>query len=243
MHPSLRHTEHRPWPLPRSPWKWRQTWHDLAFLHWPVRPEALRTHVPPPLELDLHDGFAWLGLVPFRMSGVTLRGVPAVPWLSRFIEMNLRTYVTLGDRPGVFFLRMDASRLPAVLAARGSLGLPYVWSSMRVREENGAVDYSSRNGAAAFEGQYRPTGAVAPAVPNSREWFLTERYCLYTRHRQRLLRVDIHHAPFPLQPAAVDVRRNTIPQSCGLPPQPDAPVAHFSKRQEVIGWGAMEPVA
>ena len=239
MHPSLRHVDHRPWPLPASPWKWRQTWHDLLFLHWPLPAQALAPLIPAPLQLDTRDGSAWLGLVPFWMSGVTLRGAPAVPWLSAFIEMNLRTYVTHRDRPGVFFLRMDASRALAVWAARFALGLPYVWSSMRVRQrDNGSVHYSSRRGAAAFEARYAPELPVRNAEPGSLEAFLTERYCLYTRHRDRLFRVDIHHAPWPLEPAVVEIRRNTIPESCGLPPQTTGPLAHLSRRQDVIGWGA-----
>ena len=240
MHPSLVHTGHRPWPLPASPWKWRQTWHDLLFLHWPLPASALQPFVPAPLELDTHDGTAWLGLVPFWMSGVTLRGAPAVPWLSRFAEMNLRTYVSFRDRAGVLFLRMDAARAPAVLAARLSLGLPYVWSSMDVRRKGDAVEYLSRNRKAVFDGTYRPTGLAQAAAPATREWFLTERYCLYSKRRGRLLRVDIHHAPWPLQPAAVELRSNTIPESCGLPPQTSHPIAHFSRRQDVIGWGAVE---
>ena len=176
------------------------------------------------------------------MSGVTLRGAPAVPWISTFTEMNLRTYVAHRGRPGVFFLRMDASRALAVWAARFSLGLPYVWSSMRVRQDDtGSVYYSSRRGSAVFEGSYAaelPAHHPEPASPESLEAFLTERYCLYSPHRGRLLRVDIHHAPWPLEPAVVEIRSNTIPESCGLPPQTTRPIAHLSRRQDVIGWSA-----
>ena len=135
MHPALERTDHRPWPLPASPWRWRQVWHDLLFIHWPVPAEVLKAHVPPSLTIDERGGSAWLSLVPFHMSDVTLRGVPALPWLSAFAEMNLRTYVTLDGKPGVWFLRMDAERALAVWTARFGLGLPYVWSSMRVAPE------------------------------------------------------------------------------------------------------------
>jgi hypothetical protein len=243
MHPSLDYLGHRPWPLPAARWKWRQSWHDLLFLHWPVSPDALKKHVSPPLELDLRDGSAWLGLVPFRMSGVTLRGFPALPWLSAFAEMNLRTYVTLRGRPGVVFLRMDASRALAVWAAKLTLGLPYVWSSMHVRRSDGRVDYFSRRRDAIFGATYAPTGPSSNPMPGTLEAFLTERYCLYTRHGGRLLRVDVHHAPWPLQPADVEVRQNTIPESRGLSLPATPPLVHFAERQDVVGWAATDALA
>src|SRR6476620_5615169 len=102
----------------QSPWRWRQSWHNLLFMHWPVPASTLRAHVPSEVAIDERDGAAWLGLVPFTMSGVTFKRIPPWPWLSAFAEMNLRTYVTVGGKPGVWFLRMDCARLAAVLAAR-----------------------------------------------------------------------------------------------------------------------------
>ena len=114
-HPSnsklaFRRTDHRPWPLPRGPWLMAQTWHDLVFAHWPLPPERIRPLVPPSMPLDTFDGRAWVGVVPFWMSGVRPRAVPGLPWVSAFPELNARTYVTLDGKPGVFFFSLDAAR-------------------------------------------------------------------------------------------------------------------------------------
>jgi uncharacterized protein len=154
---------------------WHQSWHDLLFVHWPVPAGTLQRFVPAGLTLDEYAGTAWLGLVPFRMTGVRLAGLPAVPWLSAFVEMNLRTYVTGGDKPGVLFLRMDATRLLAVKAARVSLGLPYVWSTMRATHDGAAIEYRSRRDDARLEARYEPIGPPALATPGSFEEFATER--------------------------------------------------------------------
>src|SRR5215216_3312597 len=140
---ALSRTDHRPWPLPREPWLMAQTWHDLVFAHWPLAPERLRELVPASLPLDTFDGQAWVGVVPFWMSGVRPRAVPGLPWISKFPELNVRTYVTLEDKPGVFFFSLDAARLPAVWAARIFFRLPYFHARMRLRRAGEWVQYAS----------------------------------------------------------------------------------------------------
>jgi uncharacterized protein DUF2071 len=103
MDPKLEEISHRPWPLPACRWVMAQSWHDLLFAHWPVDISALRKAVPSALAIDTYQGQAWLGVVPFRMSGVRLRGTPPVPWLSAFPELNVRTYVVAEGKPGVWF--------------------------------------------------------------------------------------------------------------------------------------------
>ena len=119
---SLGETAHRPWPLPRAPWQQGQTWRDLLFAHWPVDPAALRSLVPPELPLDTFGGSAWLGVVPFLITGLRPRGAPP---LMRFLETNVRTYTTVGERPGVFFFSLDAASRVAVAGARRFFHLPY----------------------------------------------------------------------------------------------------------------------
>lgn len=223
--------------MPPDPWRWRQSWHNLLFMHWPVPASVLRAHIPPAAAIDEREGTAWLGLVPFTMTGVTMRSMPALPWLSAFAEMNLRTYVTVDGKPGVWFLRMDCARLPAVLAARSLLGLPYVWSRMRVDERTLPIAYDSRSGPARFRATYQPTAPAREPPAGSLEAFLTERYCLYTVRARRLWRVVIHHPPWPLQAAAADVGTNTVHAALGLPGPAGAPLVHFAKRIDVIGWG------
>src|SRR5882757_5465385 len=119
----LKHTNHRPWPLPRGPWIMAQVWHNLLFAHWTVPVATLRPLVPQQLEIDTFREKAWLGVVPFRMSGVRLRGTPAVPGLSCFPELNVRTYVIRDGMPGVWFFSLDAANLLVVWAARAMFHL------------------------------------------------------------------------------------------------------------------------
>ena len=206
-------------------------------MHWPIPAAIVRPFVPDTLTIDERGGSAWLSLVPFHMTDVTLRGLPALPWLSAFAEMNLRTYVTTGEKPGVWFLRMDAARALAVWTARMGLGLPYVWSSMRVEPDGERIRYRSEQSHALFEARYGPTGAPAEPETGSLEAFLTERYCLYTMVAGRLARMEIQHPPWPLQPADASVMANTIPASLGLPGPIGQPLMQFSRRQDVVGWG------
>jgi uncharacterized protein YqjF (DUF2071 family) len=118
LHSLLQSITHRPWPLPSSPWVMQQVWHDLLFAHWPLPHDLLRPLIPAQLELDRFDGQCWVGVVPFRMSGIRGRGMPALPGLSRFPELNVRTYVTHGGKSGVYFFSLDAANLPAVWVAR-----------------------------------------------------------------------------------------------------------------------------
>jgi uncharacterized protein YqjF (DUF2071 family) len=202
--------------LPRAPSRpIRQRWEEVLFLHWPVAPEAMRPLVP--LELDLLDGRAWLGVVAFRMTRNRLRGFPLPP----ILEVNVRTYVKGG---GVFFLSLDASSTLAVWIARLWYGLPYHRARMSMRREGGLVRYESRRRGAEFVARYGPAGPVAPARPGSLEHFLVERYSLSLVRKGRPWRVAVEHEPWPLQPARAEV------EACTLPPLrvEGAPLAHFA---------------
>src|SRR5215213_7254143 len=211
---------HRPWPMPGRPWVMTQTWHDLLFAHWRVDAARLRARIPPWLELDVFGGDAWLGIVPFLMTNVAPRGVPSLPWLSAFPELNVRTYVRAGGKPGVYFFSLDAGSALAVRAARTLLNLPYYSATMRVTQRDERIAYGSTrksDGPAAFEAVYGPTGAAFTAVPGTLEYFLTERYCLYHYDRAgKPYRVDIHHPPWPLRPAAATIMTNTMSTASGL---------------------------
>jgi uncharacterized protein YqjF (DUF2071 family) len=230
---------HRPWPLPGRRWIVGQTWRALAFLHWPVPPRDMRRVVPPALALDLFDGRAWLGITPFEVVGHRLRGLPPLPVLSRFPELNVRTYVTLGGRPGIHFLSLDAASLFAVLGARAAYRLPYFPARMRIAADPAEVRYRSARLAgprAGLRAAYGPTGAVFTAAPGSLEHWLTERYCLYTAGDPGPpRRADIHHPPWRLQRATADVAHNTMTEPLGLRLD-GAPHALFAARQDVVIW-------
>jgi uncharacterized protein YqjF (DUF2071 family) len=215
-----------------------QTWHDLLFAHWPLPVEKMRPLVPPQLTLDIFDGKSWVGVVPFRMSGIRHRRLPALPGLSHFPELNLRTYVTHAGKPGVYFFSLDAANLPAVWAARSFYHLPYFHAAMTSTDLGGCIQYSSRRyGAnAEFRGQYRPASAVRLASKGSIEHWFTERYCLYTTHHGQVYRGDIHHPPWPLQDAEAELATNTIAAASGIS-LPDAP-PHllFARKLKVLIW-------
>ena len=176
-----------------------QRWHELLFAHWPVPAEPLRARLPAGLELDTFEGEAWLGVVPFRMSAVRLRGAPALPGVSAFPELNLRTYVRRGEQRGVWFFSLDAASALAVRAARLWFHLPYFEARMTCDGRADGVHYRSERThrgapAAALVARYAPRAAVELARPGSLEHFLTARYCLFAATlRGALLRGDIHH--------------------------------------------------
>jgi uncharacterized protein YqjF (DUF2071 family) len=219
-----------------------QVWHDLLFAHWPVSVQDLRSHVPRQLTIDTFDGSGWLGVVPFRMSGIRPRLLPAVPWLSAFPELNVRTYVTVGGISGVCFFSLDAGNPVAVAFGRGIFKLPYFRARMSLSMQAEAVSYRSQRthaGAPPAElvARYRPTGPVFSAAAGSLEHWLTERYCLYTVDgRGQVVRTGIHHQPWQLQPAEAAFDRNTMAAGHGLRLPPTAPLLHFSRRQDVIVW-------
>ena len=237
---SLERVDHRPWPLPDRPWVQGQTWERLLFAHWRVPEESLRELVPRELPLDTYDGSAWLAVTPFRVTGFRLHGLPPLPGLSTFLELNVRTYVTVSAKPGIYFFSLDAESALAVEGARRAYRLPYFHARMTAAQHDGWLAYTSerRDGAGrfVFRGRYRPAGRPQEPQAGSLEYFLTERYCLYVvDERRRVLRGDIHHPPWPLQRAEADIDENSMPPT-GIDVSADAPLLHFSERQDVVIW-------
>jgi uncharacterized protein len=231
-------TDHRPWPVPEASWAMGQTWDELLFAHWRAPADALRSHLPEGLELDLFEDEAWIGVTPFRVTGLRARGLPPLPLISSFLEVNTRTYVTAGGKPGIWFFSLDAESDLAVQAARRVYKLPYFRADMRAYWRDGRLRYESTRrggGRAALRVGYRPIGDVIDADPSSLARFLTERYCLYTEEAGRLKRAEIHHEPWPLQPAEAEIEENTMPPS-GIELLDEAPLLHFSLRQDVVIW-------
>jgi uncharacterized protein len=237
----VEHTRHRPWPLPDDPWIMTQSWHDLLFAHWPVSARELRERVPAGLELDLFDNQAWVGVVPFRMTNVAPRGTPALPFVSAFNELNVRTYVTRDGKPGVYFFSLDADSQLAVTVARTMFRLPYYLAKIAVNANGGSIQYSSRRTSGdvrpELEVTYHPTGATFEALPGTLEYFLTERYCLYAVDDEfKAYRLEIHHRPWPLQPAQAEIGVNTMADAAGVRLPAMHALLHFAKRQDVVAW-------
>jgi uncharacterized protein YqjF (DUF2071 family) len=238
---SLDAVAHRPWPLPDGRWIMAQSWLDLLFCHWPVDPVAVRPHVPASLPLDLFDGGAWVSIAAFETRATRPRGLPPPPVLSRFPELNVRTYVTLDDRPGIWFFSLDAASRLAVEVARRLYRLPYFRARMSIGADGPRVHCHSerrdrRGPAARFEAAYRATGSPRRAAPGSLEAWLVERYRLYTVDgRGRVLHGDIHHAPWTLHDADADIGADTTTAALGIERR-DTPVLQVVARQDVVFW-------
>ena len=216
-----------------------QRWVHLAFLHWRVPVDRLRPLVPPSLTVQEFDGTSWVGIVPFDVQDLC---GPLSTWVPlNFTELNVRLYVEADGKPGVWFVSLDASSALAVLGARSTLGLPYFRARMSLGLTAEGVDFASRRRRVPdieFRGRYRPAGDEFEPVPGTLEHFLMERYCLYTRwHGGRILRLEVQHPPWRVSAAEIDITANTVAsmQGIGLDPS-EAPLAHFSKRQDTIAW-------
>jgi uncharacterized protein len=235
-----RTTGHRPWPLPERPWVAFQSWHRTLFAHWPLAAERLRDLVPEPLAIEEFDDTAWVGLVPFRVTGSRPRSLPSFPPVSNFDEINLRTYVRYGDHAGGWFFSLDASNRLVAAAARSLLGLPYYAADIDVGLDGEGTDFRSRrsDGAAEFAGTYRPAGGNewTEPQPGTIEHFLIERYALFTVSNGDVKRLDIHHAPWRIAPGEARFEQNTIALTAGIGLPAAPPLCHVAQPQDTLFW-------
>jgi uncharacterized protein YqjF (DUF2071 family) len=231
----------RPYPPPSRPHAMWMTWRDLLFMHWPVKVGLLRPHVPSELTIETFEGEAWIGIVPFEMRNTRARFTPPVPFVSNFPELNVRTYVTMGGKPGVWFFSLDASSWLAVEVARHTFHLNYCHARMKCERKHDQILYSSRRthhglAGAEFDAIYGPTAPIARAIPGTLEHFLTDRYCLYADRNGTILRGEIAHEPWPLQAAETEVRFNTMTDQLGFRLPDTKPLLHFAERLDVAAW-------
>jgi uncharacterized protein len=220
-----------------------QRWNDLLFAHWPVPLDALRKLVPSTLPIDVYEGASWISIAPFHISHLRPRGVPPFPGISSFPELNVRTYVTLDHKPGVYFFSLDAGSWLAVMGARLTYHLPYFHAVMDVRVSlDRTVSYQSRRdhaGAPAAElvARYSPTGSIYRSTPGSLEHWLTERYCLYAADRSgAVYRAEIHHQQWPLQPATLELTRSSMAAAAGLELAGSPAQLSYTRELDVLVW-------
>lgn len=215
----------------------QQTWNDLLFAHWPIDPNVMRPLIPSALELHTFNQQCWIAITPFHMSGIRARWLPKLPGLSAFPELNVRTYVTHGGKPGVYFFSLDAGSRIAAWMARKTYHLPYFHARMSSVSQGRWIHYHSiRDSGAELKANFRPTAPVALRNPATIEHWLTERYCLYTVHEGLIYRAEIHHEPWPLQDAECEFSINSVAASAGIQLPGIQPLLHFSKRLEVLIW-------
>lgn len=222
-----------------------QNWHHLLFLHWEIPPQELQALIPPRLTLDTFEGKAYIGLVPFTMTGVRPILTPPLPWISSFHEVNVRTYVHLEGRdPGVWFFSLDASSKIAVAAARAAYHLAYFSAEMDFRVGEGAlpeIEFDSRREdsrgtmPANAHVRYRAMeGATKPAAPGTLEHFLIERYILYAQDdERRLYRARVHHQPYPVQRVEVLALDETLVWAAGVKRAENVDLRHYAREVNV----------
>jgi uncharacterized protein YqjF (DUF2071 family) len=216
-----------------------QSWQDLLFAHWPISVAALRPHVPPELAIDVYDGVAWIGLTPFVVRDLHVHGLPPFPGVANFPELNLRTYVRVGERAGIYFFSLDAGSRLAVLGARALYRLPYRPASMRVERRDGWIEHTSRRARSgvAVTARYRPRGDHFLARPGSLEHFLVERYALYSvLPNGHVLEGDIHHRPWTLQHAEASLDASDVACAAGLTLPAEPRLLHFATEQDTLIW-------
>ncbi len=217
-----------------------QRWENLLFAHWCVEPTAVAPKIPPGLTLDLWQGGAWIAVTPFEISRLRLRGLPPIPGVSRFPELNVRTYVTTRGKPGVWFFSLDAGSPLAVFFARRLYHLPYFPARMACVKNGTAVSYRcDRDGPvpAGFLADYEPVGEPFQAAAGSIEEWLTGRYRLYASKGGALYRVEIEHEPWTLSAAKAEIHRNTMAAAAGLELPAETPLLHFSRSLDVrVFW-------
>ena len=217
-------TPPRGWPI------MYQSWGKLLFMHWPIPAEQLRPSVPDRLAIDTFDGSAWIGITPFTMWGVRPVFTPPLPILSRSHELNVRTYVHLDGVPGVWFFSLDANNALAALGARLTFHLPYFRARMGLKRQGRTIRFASRRTHPAVPAEFDAAWTVGDKLPQSQpgslEFFLTERYCLYSARKDHLYRARIFHRPWPLHGAHLLSCRSTMIESQGLPSPGGIPLLH-----------------
>ena len=232
----------RTWPLPNQPWVMRMTWSELLFAHWAIEPDVVAALLPDGVALDTRDGKAWVGVVPFLMSKVAPRLCPPIPGLSRFLELNVRTYVTVDGKPGVWFFSLDAESRVAVRVARATFNLPYMDATMSLdRRHDGSIAYKTHRThrgepAAAYDADYVACGEFREAETGSLEHWLTARYCLYSANRRgQIFRGEIDHPPWSLAAATYHERVNTMGDGFGFRFDGE-PHVRIAKPVDVQAW-------
>lgn len=247
MREFLVRTSHKPRPLPPGRWAMTQRWNDLLFAHWPVPGATLAKLLPEWLQPDIYQGSAWLGVVPFWLDRIRVRGVPPLPGIRNFPDLNLRTYVRdqYTGTGGVYCFSFDASNIFAVAVARSLYHLPYHWADMRFeqRSEREFAFSSSRRfakGKVVFNARYRglgPTHKTAEHSAGSFEYFFSERSYLFSANRAgQPIRAHLHHVPWPLEDAEAEIDRNDLSAAIGIDLPNIEPVLHYSRRLAVYVW-------
>ncbi|WP_160118374.1 YqjF family protein [Bacillus sp. V59.32b] len=229
MYKEFKELEHRPYALPSSPWVLTQVWRDLLFMHYPLSPDLIKSYIPRRLELDTFQNEAWISIIPFRITNMRARGLPPIPFINSYLELNVRTYAIYKGIPGIYFFSLDADHPLAVLGGRTVTGLPYKQATMSYQKNGKDIEFASHriDGSEKLKVSYRTGPILFEPLPGSIDHWLLERYCMYSCRGDVLLRGDIHHDKWKVTTAESSTKTNTMVSF--LPGEP--PLLHYSSRR------------
>lgn len=225
----LNTTEHRPWPMPATAWKFYQEWENVVFLHWQVAIEDLKEFVPDSLTIDLYEGRAWVSLLIFDLKNMRPKFLPAFPPISNFYEINLRTYVSAENKGGIYFLKLEASNLISAKLAKILTKLPYVHSHLK-REPNSIIA-TNKKLSSNLQLDYEIGSLKEKKDIDS---WLMERYVLFQVDNAGIHKIEIHHFEWNTYKLYI---KNLV---CNYPKfqkliNPPA-LTHYSTGVQVVGW-------
>lgn len=221
----------------QSNWIMLQEWEDMLFLHWPVSPKWIKPYIPPGLKIDTFHGFAWISIVSFKVSKTRLRYLPKIPYLPSMLQVNVRTYVERKGVKGIYFFTVETNKLSAVIGARLAT-LPYFHANMWMKEENRSYHmYSSRRGLLAkWEVIYQPSGGKFTPDQSSVDYWLLERYVLWTNKNNSLYQADISHENWEVSRAKFQIQDNTLFSFLPGQDQNIEPIAHYVNFKSSVNW-------
>ncbi|MCJ7842651.1 DUF2071 domain-containing protein [Lederbergia sp. NSJ-179] len=239
MHKAFLETNQRPFPLPESRWLMTQTWNHLLFCHWPIDEKVIQPLIPPEFELDKFAGKAWLGVIPFQVTDMRIRGLPKPPYLHTYLELNIRTYVTYKGTPGIYFLALDADKWSAVWGGKIGALLPYRKANMEMQERKNRIHFQSKpldpsQKERTLSIQYQPISESYSPTTDSLEYWLFERYCFFILFKNRVFRGDIHHNHWKVSQAVAKIDQPfffTLFQN-----RHDAPLFHYTRKKQAFMW-------
>lgn len=232
----LKITSHRPWELPRQKWRYYQEWNNALFLHWKFPSQIIKPLIPDNLEIDIINGETWISLVAFTMQKIRPRNLPALTMISDFHEINLRAYVLKDNKPGVYFLNIEAQKIISVFMARSLSGLPYEKANIQKTQKDNLISYVSENKVKDFKLEALYEIPDAEYEKTELDNWLIERYCLYVDKGHDLYRYQIHHKEWNVKKA--NLKKIDLQYQIGdlfiKDKQPD--LTHFSEGVKVLAW-------
>lgn len=234
----LRENKHRNSPMPEGPWVMTQKWEDLLFLNFPVPIDTLRAHIPSGLELDTYEGRSWLTVIPFRITDMRMRLLPPFPYIRKFLELNVRTYVKKDGIPGIYFFSLDASKLLPVLGARITT-LPYYYAKMNMKKEGDWFHYYSKRRSLdhpVFKGKYRAVSKDFYPQSGTLNYWLTERYYLWTNVKNILFSGGIHHQPWKIAEADARLEQEEYPPFLSNTNNEEEMLFLYASSMRVLFW-------